>query len=161
MLSRRPPSRPERDADARPFCATVPKRASIGYSYAVKPSLSDGLRMTTWFPIAVTLVVAGLVVGLMCTINMLVGPRRPSAIKSEPFECGNPSSGSAWGRFSVRFYLTAILFLLFDVEVIFLYPWAVELRSLGMFGFVEALIFISILAVGLIYAWQRGALDWD
>jgi NADH-quinone oxidoreductase subunit A len=117
--------------------------------------------MTTWFPIAVTLVVAGLVVGLMCTINMLVGPRRPSAIKSEPFECGNPSSGSAWGRFSVRFYLTAILFLLFDVEVIFLYPWAVELRSLGMFGFVEALIFISILAVGLIYAWQRGALDWD
>ena len=117
--------------------------------------------MTTWFPIAVTLVVAGLVVGLMCTINMIVGPRRPSAIKSEAFECGNPSSGSAWGRFSVRFYLTAILFLLFDVEVIFLYPWAVELRRLGVFGFVEALIFISILAVGLAYAWQRGALDWD
>jgi NADH-quinone oxidoreductase subunit A len=117
--------------------------------------------MTTWFPIAVTLVVAGLIVGVMCTINMLVGPRRPSAIKSEAFECGNPSSGSAWGRFSVRFYLTAILFLLFDVEVIFLYPWAVELRRLGMFGFVEALIFISILAVGLAYAWQRGALDWD
>ncbi|HYL60694.1 MAG TPA: NADH-quinone oxidoreductase subunit A [Candidatus Acidoferrales bacterium] len=117
--------------------------------------------MTTWFPIAVTLVVAGLIVGVMCTINMLVGPRRPSAIKSEAFECGNPSSGSAWGRFSVRFYLTAILFLLFDVEVIFLYPWAVELRRLGVFGFVEALIFIAILSVGLVYAWQRGALDWD
>ncbi len=117
--------------------------------------------MTTWFPVAVTLAVAALIVGLMCTINMIVGPARPSAIKGEAFECGNPSSGSAWGRFSVRFYLTAILFLLFDVEVIFLYPWAVELRKLGMFGFVEALIFIAILGIGLIYAWERGALDWD
>ncbi|MGB0062623.1 NADH-quinone oxidoreductase subunit A [Candidatus Binatus sp.] len=117
--------------------------------------------MTTWYPIVVTLLVAGLIVGVMCTINMLIGPKRPSAIKGAAFECGNPPSGSAWGRFSVRFYLTAILFLLFDVEVIFLYPWAVELRHLGMFGFVEALIFIAILAVGLLYAWQRGALDWD
>ncbi len=117
--------------------------------------------MTTWFPVIVTLAVAGLVVGVMCTLNMLIGPRRPSKIKGEAFECGNPPTGNAWGRFSVRFYLTAILFLVFDVEVIFLYPWAVEIRQLGMFGFVEALIFIAILAVGLIYAWQRGALDWD
>ena len=117
--------------------------------------------MTTWFPVAVTLLVAGLIVGVMCTLNMLIGPKRPTAIKGESFECGNPPSGSAWGRFSVRFYLTAILFLLFDVEVIFLYPLAVELRRLGMFGFVEALIFIAILGVGLLYAWQRGALDWD
>ena len=117
--------------------------------------------MTTWYPIVVTLLVAGLIVGAMCVLNMLIGPKRPSVIKSEAFECGNPPSGSAWGRFSVRFYLTAILFLLFDVEVIFLYPWAVELRRLGMFGFVEALIFIAILSVGLLYAWQRGALDWD
>jgi NADH-quinone oxidoreductase subunit A len=117
--------------------------------------------MTTWFPIVVTIIVAGVIVGAMCTLNMLIGPKRPSAIKSEAFECGNPPSGSAWGRFSVRFYLTAILFLIFDVEVIFLYPWAVELRHLGMFGFVEALIFIVILLVGLLYAWERGALDWD
>ena len=118
--------------------------------------------MTTWYPVAVTLFVAGVIVGLLCTINMLIGPKRAGAeVKSEAFECGNPPSGSAWGRFSVRFYLTAILFLIFDVEVIFLYPWAVELRYLGMFGFVEALIFIAILCVGLLYAWQRGALDWD
>src|SRR5258707_2051555 len=117
--------------------------------------------MTTWFPIAVTLIVAGLIVGIMCTLNMLIGPKRPSEIKGESFECGNPPSVSAWGRFSVRFYLTAILFLLFDVQVIFLYPSAVELRHLGMFGLVEALIFIAILGVGLLYAWQRGALDWD
>jgi len=117
--------------------------------------------MTTWFPVVVTLLVAGLIVGIMCTLNMLIGPKRPSEIKGAAFECGNPPSGSAWGRFSVRFYLTAILFLLFDVEVIFLYPWAVELRQLGMFGFVEALIFIAILSIGLLYSWQRGALDWD
>ncbi len=117
--------------------------------------------MATWFPVLVTFLFAGLIVGAMVSINAILGPKRPSKIKSEAFECGNPSSGSAWGRFSVRFYLTALLFLVFDVEIVFLYPWAVELRKLGMFGFVEALVFIAILAVGLIYAWQRGALDWD
>lgn len=117
--------------------------------------------MTTWFPVLVTLVFAAVVVGVMVTINSIIGPKRPSAIKSEPFECGNPPSGSAWGRFSVRFYLTALLFLIFDVDLVFLYPWAVEIRKLGMFGFVEAVVFIAILTVGLIYAWQRGALDWD
>ena len=122
--------------------------------------MNEGI--TTWFPIAVVLGLTGLVVGMMVTINRLLGPHRVhTAVKGEAFESGNPSSGSAWSRFSVRFYLTAILFLVFDVEVVFLYPWAVELRQLGMFGFVEVLVYIGILAVGLIYAWQRGALDWD
>jgi NADH-quinone oxidoreductase subunit A len=122
--------------------------------------MNEGI--TTWFPIAVVLILTGLVVGTMVTINRLIGPSRVhTAIKGEPFECGNPPSGTAWARYSVRFYLTAILFLVFDVEVVFLYPWAVELRQLGMFGFVEVLVYIGILAVGLIYAWQRGALDWD
>lgn len=117
--------------------------------------------MAVWFPIAVTVAVAGIVVAVMVSVNRLIGPRRTSAVKREAFECGNPPSGSAWRRFSVHFYLTAILFLVFDVEVVFLYPWAVELRRLGVFGFVEVLIFIAILLVGLIYAWQRGALDWE
>src|SRR5580692_4240592 len=117
--------------------------------------------MVTWFPLLVTLVVAGIVVGVMVNINALIGAKRVSAVKMEAFECGNPPSGTAWGRFSVRFYLTALLFLVFDVEVVFLYPWAVQLRTLGMFGFGEALVYIGILVVGLIYAWQRGALDWD
>jgi NADH-quinone oxidoreductase subunit A len=116
--------------------------------------------LLTWFPIFVTLAVAALVVGGMVTINRLTGPRHPSKIKSEAFECGNPPSGTAWGRYSVHFYLTALLFVVFDVEVVFLYPWAVELRHLGIFGLIEALVFIAILAVGLVYAWQRGALDW-
>jgi NADH-quinone oxidoreductase subunit A len=118
--------------------------------------------LETWFPIAVTLGLVGLIVGIMVTINRLIGAKSVhTTVKGEPFECGNPPSGTAWGRFSVRFYLTALLFLVFDVEVVFLYPWAVQLRTLGMFGFVEALVYIGILVVGLIYAWQRGALDWD
>jgi NADH:ubiquinone oxidoreductase subunit 3 (subunit A) len=117
--------------------------------------------VTTWFPIAVTIIVAGLIVGTMVTINRFVGPKATTKVKGETFECGNPPSGSAWARFSVRFYLTALLFLVFDVEVVFLYPWATELRQLGMFGFLEGLVFIVILLVALIYAWQRGAFDWD
>ena len=118
--------------------------------------------ITVWFPIAVMLLGAAIVVGGMVTINRLIGPRNkgPKA-KGEAFECGNPSTGGAWSGFSVRFYLTAILFLVFDVEIVFLYPWAVELRELGMFGLLEALVFIGILLAGLAYAWQRGALDWD
>ena len=75
--------------------------------------------LLTWFPILVTLAVAALVVGGMVTINHLTGPSRPGKIKSEPFECGNPPSGAAWGRYSVHFYLTALLFVVFDVEVVF------------------------------------------
>jgi NADH-quinone oxidoreductase subunit A len=82
-------------------------------------------------------------------------------VKQEPFECGNVSSGPAWGRFSVKFYLAAILFIIFDVEVVFLYPWARLFRRLGMFGFVEMMIFISVLAFGLVYVWRKGALEWD
>src|SRR5262249_59804248 len=76
------------------------------------------------------------------------------------FECGNPSSGSAWGRFSVKFYLTAILFIVFDVEVVFLYPWAVIFRPLGMFGFIEMAAFVLVLALGFVYVWRKGALEW-
>jgi NADH-quinone oxidoreductase subunit A len=118
--------------------------------------------ISVWFPIAVTIVVSALVVGGMVTINRLIGPRPPrDKVKGEAFECGNPPTGSAWNRFSIRFYLTALLFLIFDVEIVFLYPWAAELRRLGIVGFVEAAIFIAVLVVGLIYAWQRGALDFE
>jgi NADH-quinone oxidoreductase subunit A len=115
--------------------------------------------MATWFPIAVITGFAALVVGVMVSINRILGPRRPSPVKGEAFECGNAPSGSAWARFSVRFYLIAILFLVFDVEVVLLYPWAVGIRRLGVFGLIDAGIFIAVLVVALIYAIQRGALD--
>jgi NADH-quinone oxidoreductase subunit A len=114
-----------------------------------------------YLSILVTFIVTGAVVGLMVSLGRLLGPTRPSAIKGESFECGNPSTGSAWGRFAVKFYLTAILFIVFDVEVVFLYPYAIVFRRLGWFGFVEVLIFASVLLVALLYVWRKGALEWD
>jgi NADH-quinone oxidoreductase subunit A len=105
--------------------------------------------------------VAGLIPALFVAVSRFLGPRKPSAVKSEAFECGNPPTGPAWGRFSVKFYLTAILFIVFDIEVVFLYPWAILFRRLGMFGFVEMLIFVAILSLGLGYVWRKGALEWD
>ena len=122
--------------------------------------MSPGISV--WFPIAVTILISALVVGGMVRANRLLGPRPPKdKVKGEAFECGNPPSGSAWNRFSIHFYLTALLFLIFDVEIVFLYPWAAELRQLGIVGFIEGAIFVAILVVGLIYAWQRGALDFE
>ena len=108
-----------------------------------------------------SLVVAAIVPTAFLLVQRTLGPRQPSAIKGEAFECGNPASGSAWRRFPVKFYLTATLFIVFDVEVVFLYPWAIEFRSLGLVGFVEMLIFVAILALGLAYVWRKGALEWE
>ena len=111
--------------------------------------------------ILVSFGIAALVVAVLLGAGALLRPRRPSPIKQEPFECGNPSSGPAWRRFDVKFYLTAILFIVFDVEVVFLYPWAVLFRDLGLFGFAEMATFLLVLGVGLLYAWRKGALEWD
>jgi NADH-quinone oxidoreductase subunit A len=104
--------------------------------------------------------IAALVVTVLLGAGALLRPYRPSPTKSEAFECGNPSSGPAWNRFSVKFYLTAILFIVFDVEVVFLYPWAVTFRSLGLFGFIEMAVFVLVLAFGFVYVWRKGALEW-
>jgi NADH-quinone oxidoreductase subunit A len=111
--------------------------------------------------ILVSFALAALVAGVLLGAGAFLRPRRPSAVKAEAFECGNPSSGPAWGRFSVKFYLTAILFIVFDVEVVFMYPWAVSFRSLGMFGFIEMTLFVLVLTLGLVFVWRKGALEWD
>jgi len=88
-------------------------------------------------------------------------PRRPDPIKTDTYECGmQTEGGDAWGQFNVRYYVFALLFVVFDVEVVFLYPWAVAFRQLGLFAFVEALLFIGILLIGYVYAWRRKALEW-
>jgi len=114
-----------------------------------------------YIPILLTFVISGVVVLVMVNLGRLLGPKTHSAIKEENFECGNPASGPAWGRFSVKFYMTAILFIVFDIEVVFMYPWAVLFRRLGWFGFVEMLVFVGILSLGLLYVWRKGALEWD
>ena len=111
--------------------------------------------------ILVSFGIAALVVAVLLGAGALLRPRRPSLIKEEPFECGNPPSGPAWRRFDVKFYLTAILFIVFDVEVVFLYPWAIVFRRLGVPGLVEMTVFIGVLAAGLGYVWKKGALAWD
>jgi len=114
-----------------------------------------------YLPVVIMALVAALIPALFVSVGRFLGPRKPSVVKSEAFECGNPPTGPAWGRFSVKFYLTAILFIVFDVEVVFLYPWAILFRRLGVFGFVEMLIFVAILTLGLAYVWRKGALEWD
>ncbi len=90
----------------------------------------------------------------------MLGPRRPNKVKIEPYECGLPSDVKSGMRFGISFYLIAMLFILFDVEVIFLYPIAVQLKAFGAFALVEMIVFIALLAVAFIYVWRRGALDW-
>lgn len=108
-----------------------------------------------------TFVLVGALVAVMVSLGRLLGPRVETPTKGEAFECGNPPSGSAWGRFSVKFYMTAIIFIIFDVELVFLYPWAVLFDRLGWFGFVEMLVFLFVLGVGFVYVWRKGALEWD
>ena len=93
--------------------------------------------------------------------SSLIGQKKPSAVKLQPYECGCEPVGSARERFSIKFYLIAMLFILFDIECVFLYPWAVVFKKLGMFGLVEMGVFIVILFVGYIYVWKKGALEWE
>jgi NADH-quinone oxidoreductase subunit A len=93
-------------------------------------------------------------------LNLYLGPKRPSPVKQDPYECGLPSEIKSGLRFGISFYLIAMLFILFDVEVIFLYPVATKLRAFGTFALVEIIVFVVLLAIPFVYAWRRGALQW-
>jgi len=114
-----------------------------------------------YIPIVLVFAFAIIIGGMVLLTSALVGPKRPQAAKASPFECGMPPVGDARLRFSVKFYLIAMLFILFDIEVVFLYPWAIIFRRLGLFGFVEMLVFIFILFLGYIYVVKKGALRWE
>jgi NADH-quinone oxidoreductase subunit A len=114
-----------------------------------------------YFPILAQAIVAmGLAVGLL-TVSRLLGRRVRSQVKDTPYESGMLPTGDARHRFSVKFYLVAMLFILFDIEAIFLYPWVVVYRELKMFGFVEMLIFVAPILCAFFYIWKKGALDWS
>src|SRR5205809_1408186 len=98
--------------------------------------------------------------GVMIGLSALLGPRKPTPEKLAPYECGMPAVGDARERQSVKFYLVAMIFLLFDIEVAFLYPWAMALRDLGWPGFVQVVVFMLLLLAGYVYVWRKGALDW-
>ena len=103
----------------------------------------------------------GTAVGLAFTaLNAVMGPRRPSSAKSDPYECGLPSEVTQTFRFGISFYMVAMLFILFDIEVVFLYPVAARLEAFGTFALVETIVFIVLLFVAFVFAWRRGALEW-
>ncbi len=112
-------------------------------------------------PIGVLLIVAILVSLLILVISRLFGPYRPTSRKNAPYESGMKPIGPANRRYSVRFYLIAVLFILFDIEVIFFLPWAVVFRDMGLYAFIAMGIFILVLTIGLIYEWKVGALEWE
>ncbi|HCB50041.1 MAG: hypothetical protein AMJ56_04210 [Anaerolineae bacterium SG8_19] len=114
-----------------------------------------------YIPIAVMFGIALFIALLVPILSIALGPRRPSARKLSPYESGITPIGAAQRRLPVKFYLIAVLFILFDIEIIFLLPWAVTFRILGLFGFVEVLIFVAILIVGFIWIWKKGAFEWE
>lgn len=97
----------------------------------------------------------------MVVLSHVVSPFRPTPVKAQPYESGMMPLGDTRARFSVKFYLVALLFIIFDIETIFLIPWGVLFRQLGLFGFVEMVVFLGVLLVGFIYVWKKGALEWD
>lgn len=117
--------------------------------------------LTPYLPIAAVLGLAGLLAVAIVIVASILGPKKYSTIKGDSFECGSESVGSARQRFAVKFYVVALLFIVFDVEAVFLYPWAVNFQALGWFGYIEMLIFAATLLVGLVYVWKKGALNWE
>ena len=110
---------------------------------------------------ALVFILLGLGVGLALTsLNSLLGPKKPSKVKSDPYESGLPSDVRKSFRFGVSFYLVAMLFILFDIEVVFLYPIAVQLEAFGTFALVETIVFVFLLIVAFVFVWRRGALEW-
>ncbi len=117
--------------------------------------------MTDYLPVFVHFTFTVLLAALLLTLHALLGHGRPLPGKAEPYESGVWPIGSARERVPIRYYLIAMLFLLFDIEAVFMYPWAVVARQLGIFGLVEMLTFIGVLGIGFLYAWRRRALEWQ
>lgn len=113
-----------------------------------------------YFPVLVQFAIALLLAGGLIGTSFLLGKKVKDKVKDSPYECGIAATGSARERFSVKFYLVGIVFILFDIEAIFLYPWAVVFRDLKMFAFFEMLLFIVLVLAGFFYIWRKGALDW-
>lgn len=105
--------------------------------------------------------VSALIASLLLALTSFLGPRKPSKVKGGPFECGCDPITLPRGRFGIKFYLVAILFVIFDVELVFLFPWAVIFKELGMVGLFEMIVFLGIVVLGLVYAWRKGALEWE
>ncbi len=117
--------------------------------------------VASYLPILIFLGIATGLAAIMIVAPMLVSPRNATKEKISPYECGFEPFGNARGKFDVRFYLVSILFIIFDLEVAFLFPWAVSFKEVGHFGFWSMMIFLGVLTIGFIYEWKKGALEWE
>lgn len=117
--------------------------------------------LVEYFPVLIFLIIGTGVSLALTAIPFIVAPKKPDAEKLSPYECGFEAFDTARKRFDVRFYLVAILFIIFDLEVAFLFPWAVAFGKIGLFGFTTMMIFLTVLTVGFIYEWKKGALEWE
>jgi NADH-quinone oxidoreductase subunit A len=117
--------------------------------------------LENYFPVLLFILVGLLIGGMMVGVGRLVAPHRPDAAKLSPYECGFEAFEDARMKFDVRYYLVAILFILFDLEIAFLFPWAIVLQEIGFFGFMAMMVFLGILIIGFIYEWKKGALEWE
>jgi NADH-quinone oxidoreductase subunit A len=119
-----------------------------------------GLMPQNYVPVFIFLAVVGILIPVTLVVARIVRTQNPNRTKLMPYECGIDPYDSARGRYTVRYYIIAILFVVFDVETIFLFPWAVKFKALGMFGLVEMMVFLGILVVGYVWVWKKGALEW-
>ncbi len=117
--------------------------------------------LENYLPILIFIIVGVLVGVIPQVLGWFIAPQRPDSEKLSPFECGFEAFEDSRMKFDVRYYLVAILFIIFDLEIAFLFPWAVVLREIGMFGFVAMMLFLGILVIGFIYEWKKGALEWE
>lgn len=117
--------------------------------------------LENYLPVLIFMVVGIAIGGIMITLGFILAPNRPDSEKLSPYECGFEAFEDSRMKFDVRYYLVAILFIIFDLEIAFLFPWAIVLDKIGTFGFIAMAIFLGILVVGFIYEWKKGALEWE
>lgn len=115
---------------------------------------------TEWIYIGLFLIVGALIPAAAIILAAVLSPRKPNPIKESTYECGIETVGENWVQFKAQYYIFALVFLVFDVETVFLFPWAISLNQLGMFAVLEGIVFIGILMAGLVYAWRKGMLEW-
>ena len=143
----------------------VPRDLPDGYnapgSAAPTQSATVATLLQNYLPILIFLVIAGGFGLLLLVLGWMLGPRRPDAEKVSAYECGFEPFEDSRAKFDVRYYLVAILFIIFDLEIAFLFPWAVSLDEIGGFGLLSMLVFLAVLVIGFIYEWKKGALEWD
>lgn len=118
------------------------------------------MDLSEWVFIGIFLAIGGLLPAVPMLLGRVLGPYKPNPIKTDTYECGIETIGDTWVQFKVQYYIFALVFVVFDVEMVFLFPWAVAYNQLGLFAFIEVLVFIALLAAALVFVWRKGALEW-